>query len=710
MSKEIIIIYILYLGLNVLNTCIITHKELNKYLVPFKHTFRGEINSVFGNLFALNLIGFIFMLFTKNLYWFLLILVIFTGIINLLLFVNGVFNLYFGSAFTKESFEIFKNPAKGISKGLPQEILKDLIVYYRIILFIPFFVLLFLLISMGKINLIEITIPINGLGILIGILISLLIIIFAWFNYEKMYKKDLTVKAVKSIYGIQNYGIYPFYLSELFRFASIPDQLIKRKKKNTSETFADYQSFNKNQKCYTNFINNKVYSNDLKLSNISKNITINKSLIKDDKSLSGILTGKNLVLVQMESMSRFLLDIPLLKNEFSFIRTLLEESVEFTDFYTSVGVGVSSDAEITTLTGLYPTGYNSLYWSKYDLKQKAYTDHKDLTALPKYFREKGYFTEAIHGDSKEFYNREHAYPEIMGFDNFYALDSFKDKKIAGTKNLVELYSYEYQKGKHHVSPWASDYQVFDTVRNKIKKFKQPTVLFPITMMPHIPFEYYPKKDKPYVTTEYRLKEITKKYIRFADYYDDIIRRVFFDEKGTLETDSNTVYFFYGDHGCGIKNGDIAKLFETKLTSLEERKKLLQIVGFLYVPGTKEIKKNGYMIKEGLIKGKQNLVRGQMDVYRTIIEMFGLETKQNAYFGTHLLSDEPTFILDNKLQDVVTDNVFFSMRNRYKTFPENFKIDNKTFNHVRDYKILNDILIEENGVQSKLNQMIVDSKK
>ncbi len=705
MTKEMILVYLVYIILNTINAFIITHKRLNKYLVPFKHTVKGEINSILGNVFTLNIIGFVVLLFTKNLYWYLSILIILTGIINSLLVVNGIFNLYFGSFFTKDSLEIFKNPTKEISKGLPQEIFKDLILYFRIILFTPFFVLLFILVSLGKSYLIDVFIPINNLTIILGISLFLILIVICYMDYERMYRNSLTIKAVKSVYSIQNLGIYPFYLSSLFRFSSIPNRIIKQKKKHKNELLTDYKEFNKNQKYYNNFINKKVYSNELSISNLSKDIKIDASSLANGQSLSGILAGKNLVLVQMESMNRFLLDIPLLKNHFPFIRTILEESVDFTELYTSVGVGVSSDAEITTLTGLFPTGYNSLYWSNYDLKKKLYTDCKDLTTLPKYFREHGYYTEAIHGDSKEFYNREHAYPEIMGFNHFHSLESFKDKKHHDYKGLIELYDYEYQKGKHHISPWASDYQLFDMVKTKLKNAKQPMFLYPITMMPHIPFEFYPDTNKPYMSTDYRIKEITKKYLRFSDYYDNIIKRIFLDENNNLETDSNTVYLFYGDHGCGIKNGDIAKLFENGMTAIEERRKLLQIVGFLYVPGDKTITKNGYSIKEGLIKGKQDLVRGQMDIHRTIIEMFGLKADKNAYFGSHLLSDEPTYVLDNKLQDVVMDNLFFSMRNPENTFPKSQKVNPRVFRYVRNYKVLNDILIEEEGIQKTLNEMI-----
>jgi phosphoglycerol transferase MdoB-like AlkP superfamily enzyme len=135
-----------------------------------------------------------------------------------------------------------------------------------------------------------------------------------------------------------------------------------------------------------------------------------------------------------------------------------------------------------------------------------------------------------------------------------------------------------------------------------------------------------------------------------------------------------------------------------------------LVCFLYVPGNKDIVKDGTTIKEGLIKGKQNLVRGQMDIYRSLIELFGLNTNKDGYFGTHLLSNEPTYVLDNKLQDVIMDQFIFSMRNRKLKFPRFNVVDDKIFENIKKFKILSDMLIEENEVQKRLNKVLDDTSE
>ena len=169
-------------------------------------------------------------------------------------------------------------------------------------------------------------------------------------------------------------------------------------------------------------------------------------------------------------------------------------------------------------------------------------------------------------------------------------------------------------------------------------------------------------------------------------------------------DGKTVYLFYGDHGSGLKNGDLNVLFErkTKMSNLEERKHLLQVEALLYVPSDEKIQVGEYTINKGLITGHQEKVRGHIDIYRTIIELFDLNRRNDLYYGTHLLSTEPTFVIDNKLLDVVLDDMFYSMRYPLRVFPSDKKVDEGIFNIIKEVKQLNDLLHQDSLVQMKVN--------
>ncbi len=121
---------------------------------------------------------------------------------------------------------------------------------------------------------------------------------------------------------------------------------------------------------------------------------------------------------------------------------------------------------------------------------------------------------------------------------------------------------------------------------------------------------------------------------------------------------------------------------------------------MYVPGTK-LTNDG--IYEGLIKGEQNLVRGQIDTYRTILELFDLPRKQDFYMGVHLFSQEPSYVIDNKLLDVVVDEGLFSMRDIENKFPSTYHVSDALYKHIRTQKLLNDLLYKDPHLEERVNQ-------
>ncbi len=702
MGLTVFLFILAYLLLNLWNAVVLTHQKLNRYIVPFRHTLLGELNAILANTAVLGLFLMIVLVFTKNAYALCLVLVILTGVFNTYFLGLNIFNLYYGTSFSREDLEIFRNPGEGIAKGMGGELIRELFVYYRILLFLPFAFLLVFFLKTDPILLSAYRVPISNGAVFTMIAIFILVLFLTGTLFEKMYAKQLMIQVLKSTYAIQNFGVYPYYLCNFTGITKLIDAKIEKRSGPPSDLLPTFQKYNKNKKKYVNLLDGKTYSNSMSTDDLSENIFVDPSLIKEDKSLDGILKGRNLVLVQMESMNRYLLDIGLTKDEFSFLKALLPEALDLREFYTSVGIGVSSDAEVTTLTGLWPTGRSNLYWADYDRKTQKYLVKRDLSTIVKYFKQDNYSTKALHGDYKRFYNREHSYGEIIGFDEFQAMEDFTEIKECEKTGILKLYSYEYADGKEHVSPWVSDYLLAEKVRENIHEKQGPMLLYPITMMPHIPFEFYPGEMNK-ALKDSQLKEQTKKYLRFADYYDDFIRRFFFTRDGQIDTDPNTVYIFYGDHGSGIKNGDIEKLVDRKLTKMEERKILIQIAGFIYVPGSDFVERNGIRIRKGLLKGHQDLVRGQMDLNRTIIDLFGLNGEKDAYFGVSLLSKEPTFILDNKLQDVVTDKVMFSMRNTENTFPSGVEIGKGMFDIVKEFKLMNERLLQKPECEKKLNE-------
>lgn len=696
-------IYFFYVGaffiLNIMNTYMLTIQGLNRYIAPFKHTFQGELNAILGNfgiLLVIVLLAFIIIRRARGRMIFLLVI---TLILNIFIFAMGVFNLYFGTAFSMAMTSLVNNPSDGFAGGTILLALEELITYWRIVVFFPFIILLviFLLSNRKETKLIYFNVPLKHY--FIGFFASVLILFVAIFSYFQQYKVILPIAAVKSTFAVQNLGVYPYYLGE---FLGQPFEVNLRtllELQDDEDLASAYQIYNKNQDSYINFFDGNTYSNRLTTDQAVDGLFVDNS-IANGTNLQGILEGRNLVLVHIESMNHFLLENASTNERLVFYNQILSQSFVFNNFYNNVGMGVSSDAELAILTGLYPSGDSTLYWEYNDIKF-------DLNTLPKYFNAEGYYTEAIHGDKETFYNRDVVYPEMMEFDDFYSLEDFIDDGY----DVKEGFVYDTTNNLIHISPWVSDYFLADTVSivgNSLSAMNQSFMLFPITMMPHTPFDHDPNGVRNDLYPEYTniLKNLTMKYINYADYYDDTMKRFFINEHNEDQTLDNTVYVFYSDHGSGLKNGDLNVLYDKQLSIMEERKILQQIVSFIYVPGEEYIDFGDYQIRKGLLTGEQDLVRSEVDIYRTIVELFNLPIGEDAYYGVHGMSKEPTFAMDNRLMDVVTDDVFFSMRNKVKTYPETTAVSEDVYDYIVRFKLLSDLIVSRATMQTQIDEAIL----
>ncbi|MBU1142648.1 MAG: LTA synthase family protein [Firmicutes bacterium] len=696
-------IYSIYIGsffiLNILNTYMLTVQGLNRYIAPFKHTITGELSAFLGNFSVLLLISLLAFLVIKKAKARMLFLLVLTFILNFYIFWMGVFNLFFGTAFSIPAATIFNNPSDGFAMGTFLNALLELVTYFRIIVFWPFIILLTLYILSNRKVLSEIRFKISIRKYLSGILLVMLMLFMSIFSYYEQYKTALPLNSAKSTFAVQNLGVYPYYLGE---FIGQPFDLDLQKfldLENEDDLAAAFQKYNKNQTSYVNYFDSLTYSNRLTMSQAVNNIYIDPTIANGD-SLHGILEGRNMVLIHLESLNSFLLQHEDINERLIFMNQLLSESFVFNNFYNNVGMGVSSDGELSVLTGLYPMGDRTLYWEYNNIEYQ-------LNSIPDYFNQKGYHTEAIHGDNPTFYNRDQVYPELFGFDNFYSLEDFVEEGY----DVKEGYLYDETNNLRHVSPWISDYHLADYTfefGTSLVNNGTPFMLFSITMMPHTPYEFDPNGFRTNVYPQYNnlISGLTMRYINYVDYVDDVLKRFFISETGTDQTLDNTVYVFYSDHGSGIKNGDLDVLFNRDLSVLETRQMLQQVPAWIYVPGDEYVNFGDYQIRKGLITGEQNLVRSQVDLYRTMIELFNLPVMDNAYYGVHGMSTEPTFALDNRLLDVALDNYFASMRNPEKVFPESEVMSKSTYQYILRFKQLSDIIVSKGDIQKTIDDAIL----
>jgi lipoteichoic acid synthase len=140
--------------------------------------------------------------------------------------------------------------------------------------------------------------------------------------------------------------------------------------------------------------------------------------------------------------------------------------------------------------------------------------------------------------------------------------------------------------------------------------------------------------------------------------------------------------------------------------MQSRKMLQRVFAFIYVPGSEFVNHGDYQIRKGLLTGEQNLVRSQVDLYRTMIELFNLPVGKDTYFGVHGLSIEPTFAMENRLMDVVLDGYIFSMRNPKKTYPEYMVVTSDIYDYIVRFKLLSDLMLSKGDMQTRVDEAVL----
>src|SRR5690554_5694351 len=217
-SKYLIYLF-LFVLLNALVTYVVTTETLNRYIITFDNTFLGMLNSFVGNVSFLLLILIIVTSLSKNLKNRLRILLITTFILNGILFAIHIFNRFYGTSFTFRAFQIFQNPPGNFGLTIFFEALREIVIYYRIIIFIPFIVLLLMGIYFNRrIASKDIEISFNIKRLLTHALSFILLLFINITLFSTTINDINVVESSKATYSTQNLGLYNFLLLDAIGF------------------------------------------------------------------------------------------------------------------------------------------------------------------------------------------------------------------------------------------------------------------------------------------------------------------------------------------------------------------------------------------------------------------------------------------------------------------------------------------------------------
>ena len=372
---------------------------------------------------------------------------------------------------------------------------------------------------------------------------------------------------------------------------------------------------------------------------------------KDEKY--GSLSGKNIVIIQVEALQSFVIDSSYNGQEITpFLNSLKNNGYYFPNYYYTVGAGNTSDAEFEVNNSVYASSKNSVYTDFYD---------REYYGLPYILKDNGYEeANVFHGYKKEFWNREEAY-KYQGFDKFYSSEDFSDDDIVGMG--------------------VSDKTFLKETADKMKEMSQPFYSFIITLSSHHPFYIGEENSKIELEEEHK-DTLFGNYLNSANYVDSALEN-FFKELKKNGLYENSIFIIYGDHfaipNYNVENAEfVADYIGHDYTYID----MFNVPCIIHVPGME----SGEKIET---------VASHVDVLPTLLHLLGIENDKSIMMGNDLFTVNSNIICEQMhvgTGSYISDDVFY-----YQSV-SGIEIYNKAF----DMKTSKEIQIT--------NEMLKQSKK
>lgn len=315
----------------------------------------------------------------------------------------------------------------------------------------------------------------------------------------------------------------------------------------------------------------------------------------------GIGEGKNLIVIQLESVQDFVINAEYHGQELTpNLNQLLQgDTIYFNRYYANIGKGNTVDAEFSSLNSLYPNTDGESY--------RLY-EKNTYYGLPWLLREKGYKAFAFHGYKGEFWNRENAYP-YQGFEDFISMEDLEQEEIVGMG--------------------ISDKSAFRQLVPILKEQEGAYFSFVITLTNHHPYILNEELKSLELEEEDKNTKFGS-YLQTVRYTDEAIGQLIEElkEAGLYE---NTVIALYGDHhglNCGMK--EVKEQVSNFLGHNYDYDEMLNVPFIIHIPGsgvTETISTTG----------------GQIDFLPTIANIMDISLDKTVVFGQDLVNAKEGFV-------------------------------------------------------------------
>lgn len=371
-------------------------------------------------------------------------------------------------------------------------------------------------------------------------------------------------------------------------------------------------------------------------------------------NLTGIGKGKNLIVLQVEALQKFVVGLNYNNQEVTPNLNKLvgdKSSIYYDNYYHVTARGNTSDAEFVTNNSLYPATDTPSY-SKYE--------ENTFHGLPWVMRENGYNSLAFHGFEKDFWNRNDAY-KAQGFQRFYSQEDFNFEE----KIIMGIRDEDFFK------------QSVDILKNYKNKNEKPFYAFMVSLSSHDPFE---------IPQEYRYLNLLEEHegTKVGDYlqaihYFDYALGILIDELKSAGLYENSVLAIYGDHFAIQENKETDHLMEKLIGHSYGPEDVMNVPLIVRVPG----ENLGYT---------NSKIGSQLDFFPTILNIMGYKNNKGIVFGRDLNNYEgENFVAPQSLMNegsFITEEVIFKVP-KTRNFEES-EVKEKDSNRIRNIYQYEDI--------------------
>lgn len=345
----------------------------------------------------------------------------------------------------------------------------------------------------------------------------------------------------------------------------------------------------------------------------------NEKYEESNYNLKGILKGKNVIIVQLESVQEFVINKTINGKEITpNLNKFISENIEFSNMFMQ-SYSTTADSEFSAVTSLYPMengmSYSRYYSNKYD----------DIFTM---FKNEGYDTSYMHGNYGYFWNRENVYKSF-------------------SVNHLELKN-QFDDISENIMGYLSDELLYKQAVEKLKTYNMPFFSFIVSASSHTGFTLDGLEDRGKISIDVGKYKSTffGNYLESVNYADYAFG-TFIEELKNADLYDDTVILIYGDHnGIDMYNEEMLDFLEQvnpNINDVDIRLNYIRVACSMKIPGI-----DGITIEKPVSK---------LDIKPTFEYL--IDGKAGVSLGTNMFARKDFISLNN--ERIVTSRYYYDER-------------------------------------------------